>query len=399
MYSKTYIPFRGYYSSPFARWQGTLQSEHSVELGAATAKRWLASRNFDPKMFDYLTLGVSIGHQHMFYAAPWAAAMMGAPDISAVHVPQACSTSTTAINVGVMGIELGLYSTVFFLGADRCSNGPHTTWASPGTMMGGYPIAENWMLDNISFDPWGGVPMIETAEKVVKLMGGVDKGLCDAVSLRRYEQYLDGMANDRAFQKKYMFPVEYKKSRKEIGVLEADEGITPRTKEGLAGMKIVLKDGVHTSGSQTHPADGNCGIILTTKEKAAELSFDPKIVVQVVSYGYSRAPKACMSMAPVPAAKMALEKAGISIKDIKAIKDHNPFVVNDIYLARELGYDVMDVNNYGCSLIFGHPQGPTVGRLLIEVIEELVLKGGGYGLATGCAAGDTGAALVIKVAC
>jgi acetyl-CoA acetyltransferase len=104
--------------------------------------------------------------------------------------------------------------------------------------------------------------MIQTAEKVVKTVGGISKEQCDAVALRRYEQYMDGMANDRAFQKRYMIPIEYKKGRKEVGILAQDEGITPRTKEGLAGLKAVLEGGVHTSGSQTHPADGNCGVIL-----------------------------------------------------------------------------------------------------------------------------------------
>jgi len=104
-----------------------------------------------------------------------------------------------------------------------------------------------------------------------------------------------------------------------------------------------------------------------------------------------------MPMAPVPAAKMALEKAGLQVGEMKAIKTHNPFAVNDLYMAKEMLIDVMSMNNYGCSLIFGHPQGPTVGRLVMELIEELVMKGGGYGLFTGCAAGDTGAALVIKV--
>jgi len=94
---------------------------------------------------------------------------------------------------------------------------------------------------------------------------------------------------------------------------------------------------------------------------------------------------------------MALEKAGLSIKDMTAIKTHNPFVINDVFMAKEMQVDVMSMNNYGCSLIFGHPQGPTVGRIVMELIEELVMKGGGYGLFTGCAAGDTGASLVIKV--
>jgi acetyl-CoA C-acetyltransferase len=80
------------------------------------------------------------------------------------------------------------------------------------------------------------------------------------------------------------------------------------------------------------------------------------------------------------------------------VKTHNPFAVNDIYFARQMNYPAEDMNNYGSSLIYGHPQGPTGLRLVIEMIEELVLKGGGHGLFTGCAAGDTGASLVVRVA-
>ena len=104
-----------------------------------------------------------------------------------------------------------------------------------------------------------------------------------------------------------------------------------------------------------------------------------------------------MPRAPVPAARIALERAGISIADVKAIKTHNPFVVNDLYFAKQFGVDPATTNNYGSPLIFGHPQGPTAGRCVIELIEEVVERGGGYGLFTGCAAGDTGAALVVKV--
>ena len=104
-----------------------------------------------------------------------------------------------------------------------------------------------------------------------------------------------------------------------------------------------------------------------------------------------------MAMAVVPAAQMALDKAGISVKDVKVIKTHNPFSANDIYMADQMGIDVNGFNNYGSSLIYGHPQAPTAGRLVVEGIEETVLKGGGYLLFAGCAAGDTGGALVLKI--
>jgi len=397
MYSKVFIPYRGYYSSPFSRWQGSLQCEHPVELVAATAKKWLATKKFAPKMFDYLFLGKTVTQRHTFYSAQWAAALMGNPDISALLISQACTTSVTVVNQAALGVECGLYSNVCCLMTDRVSNGPHTIWPNP-LGQGGQVVEETWVQDNFNFDPWGQKPMIETAENVAKLTkGGVTKEDCDAVTLKRYEQYADALANDRAFQRRYMFPVEFKKSKKEVGILDADEGITPTTKEGLASLKPVIPGGVLTFGSQTHPADGNCGIIVTTKQKARELSADPKIEVQIVSYGYARAPKAHMGMAPVPAAKMALEKAGLSIKDIKAHKSHNPFIINDIYFSREFGIDVMAMNNYGSSIVYGHPQGPTVGRLIIELIEELVIRGGGYGMFAGCAAGDTGAAMIVKV--
>jgi acetyl-CoA acetyltransferase len=96
---------------------------------------------------------------------------------------------------------------------------------------------------------------------------------------------------------------------------------------------------------------------------------------------------------------MTLEKAGLTTKDLTAIKTHNPFAANDLYMSNELNIDVMSYNNYGSSLIFGHPQGPTAARLTIEGIEEVVQLGGGYLLVAGCAAGDTGAGLVLKITC
>lgn len=396
MYSKAYIPYGGYYSTPFARWQGSLQNEHSVELAAATAKRWLASREIDPKIFEYLNFGKTIGQLHTFYDAPWAAALMGAPDIPGMSVSQACSTSTTVINNAATGLETGAYDTTFCLVTDRASNGPFTLWPNP-MGAGGEMIPENWMMDNFAKDPWGGVAMVQTAENVVRKYGGITKEDVDRVTARRYEQYNDALANDREFQKRYMFPAEYKISKKKVGVLDADEGVTPTTYDTLASLKPVIPGGVHSFGAQTHPADGNCGLIVTTRDKARELSADKNIEIQILSYGYARAEKAHMAAAVVPASQMALDKAGISAKDVKAIKSHNPFTANDLYMANAMGLDVMNMNNYGCSLVYGHPQGPTAGRGIIEMIEELAIRGGGYGLFTGCAAGDTGAALVIKV--
>jgi acetyl-CoA acetyltransferase len=238
--------------------------------------------------------------------------------------------------------------------------------------------------------------MVETAENVAKEIS-ITKEECDALVLRRYEQYQTALANDRAFQKRYMFPAEVTVNKKQTKLVEKDEGWTPTTAEGLAKLKPVRPGGVHSFGTQTFPADGNCGIIVTTREKAKALSADPKIEIQIISYGFSRVKPAHMPLAPVPAAEMALANAGMKITEMKAIKTHNPFAANDLNLAKKMGIDVMKFNNYGSSLIYGHPQGPTAGRGIIEMIEEMVILGGGYCLFTGCAAGDTAAAVVLKV--
>jgi len=87
----------------------------------------------------------------------------------------------------------------------------------------------------------------------------------------------------------------------------------------------------------------------------------------------------------------------VPIKKVDSIKTHNPFALNDIVFARETGADLMQMNNYGCSLVWGHPNAPTGLRSTIELIEELVVRGGGIGLFAGCAAGDTAMALVVEV--
>jgi acetyl-CoA acetyltransferase len=179
--------------------------------------------------------------------------------------------------------------------------------------------------------------------------------------------------------------------------MEGDEGLTTSTSEGLAGLRTVIPDGTVTFGGQTHPADGNAALVLTTPERAKEMSSDPNIRVQILGFGLARAELAYMPMAPVPAARRALEQADLEVSDLDAVKTHNPFAVNDLIFSRETGVAIEDFNNYGCSLIWGHPQAPMGTRAVIELIEELAIKGGGNGLFTGCAAGDTAMSMVIKV--
>lgn len=395
MYTKAFIPYKGYYSTPFCRWQTSLANENAIALAARVSQTWLGSKNIDVNTLDYLVFGNTIGQHHQFYASPWAAAMLGADALPAIAISQACTTGATCINMAAMGIESGLYESPYVLTADRTSNGPHTVWPNPNGP-GGEVISENWNMDNFNSDPNTGQKMVESAENVAR-ENSFTKEESDDLVLRRYEQYCDGLKNDREFQKRYMQPVEIKISKKKTLMVEEDLGVTPSTKEGLSALRTLIPDGILSFGAQTHPADGNAGILVATEQRAKELSADPAIRIQVVSYGYSRVEKAHMPAAPVPATRMALKNAGLTINDIKVIKTHNPFTVNDLFFAKQMNIDPFKMNNFGSSLIFGHPQGPTATRLIIEGIEETILSGGGYMLWTGCAAGDCGAALILKI--
>ncbi len=394
MLTKAYVPYRAYYSSPFTRWQGALANENALILGANTAKRFIESRGWDAKIFDYVILGSTVYQKQWFYGGAWMAALIGATASPGVLVSQACSTGTYSMFQAGVGVETGLFNNCWCLMADRMSNGPHTVWPNPNGP-GGQPIPEDWVMDNFKTDPWAGAPMIQTAENVAQ-EHGFTREQCDELVLMRQAQYYDALADDRAFQRRYMFPVEIKAGKKTI-LVEADEGVYHSTKEGLAALKTAVPGGIHTVGAQTHPADGNAGIAVTTREKARELSADPKIEIQVLSYGYARTKKAFMPAAVSPSAQAALGNAGLRIEDISVIKTHSPFAANDLTMAKVLGLKLSAMNNYGSSLIWGHPQAPTVARLAIEGIEELAIKGGGYLLCSGCAAGDTAASIIMKV--
>ncbi|MBN2490846.1 MAG: thiolase family protein [Planctomycetes bacterium] len=393
-FTKAFIPYGGYWSSPFSKWQGSFANEHAIELAGATARAFFEKRKIDPATMDNLYHGQTVPQTHCFYGGPWLAGLLGSPAITGPVVGQACITGITCTKLAAQDIEDSIARTSLVVTLDRCSNGPHIYYPSQ-TAPGATGTSEDWVWDNFGFDPWAKNSMIQTAENVAK-EHGVSREQQDEVTARRYAQYQDALADDRAFHRRFMVPVVIGKGKK-AATVESDEGIFPTTLEGLRALKPVLPDGTITFGSQTHPADGNAGLIVTTRERAAELAADRKVVIQILGMSTKRTKKGYMAAATVPAARAVLAETGLKASDIAAVKTHNPFAVNDIVLSKELGFDLEAMNNYGSSIVFGHPQAPTALRILIELIEELVLKGGGLGLFAGCAAGDTAAGCVVKV--
>ena len=385
------IPYGCYWSTPFARWQGAFAHLNALEFCAEVARRELAQRDIPAGAFDHGVLGFTVPQKHSFYGLPWVAGMAGLPHLPGPTIMQACATGVRALLAGVQEIESGLARATLTLTCDRTSNGPHLYYPNPRGP-GGTGSHEDWVMDNFSCDPLGPHAMVKTAENVAAKHAISTEEQHEVVLLRE-GQYKDALKS--GFHRRFMslpFAVPQAKA-----VLEADEGIRFSSAEGLAKLKPVLDGGTVTYGGQTHPADGNAGIVLATPERARELARDPNIRIRLLGFGQARAALAHMPEAPAPAARRALAQAGVEISSLKAVKTHNPFAVNDVLFARLTGIELARTNNYGSSLVWGHPQAPTGTRAVIELIEELVLAGGGYGLFTGCAAGDSAMALVLQV--
>lgn len=373
MFNKAFIPYRGYYSSPFVRYNRYFSQFNSIELAALSSACWFDSKGISPGSISNIIYGTSVHQKHGFWAGPWAATMMGAEHTTGHMTSQACTTGATVLYQAAANIELGLGDTTYTLVSDRVSNGPVSNW--------GDGAHEDWVNDNFSYDPSGKTGMLTTAERVARHYN-IQRGELDDIAAIRHEQYLAFVR----LHPEYIMPV--------CGVSN-DVGIRRIDAARLSALPAAMEEGIHSVGNCTYPADGHVGILVTNQDRAREINSD--ISVQIVSYGLSRCELSMMPVASVAATKMALDRAGISIHDVAVINQHNAFAVNDVMFAREMGIDPRNMNLPGGPLVYGHPQAPVLSRLAIEGIVESVERGGGYVLVTGAAGGDTGAAILLKV--
>jgi acetyl-CoA acetyltransferase len=287
-FENAYIPYRAYWSTPFCRWQGSFSGEHPMKLAASCATRMLASRNCAPARLNGIHFGMSVPQQQSFWGAPWIAAMIGADHITGPTISQACATSARVLASAAAAVELGSSCLSLALATDRTSNGPHIYYPDP-TGPGGRGSSENWVWDNINCDPYALVSMVQTAENIATRYN-ISRAQQDDLTVFRFGQYQKALANDRAFQRGYMQDVEVKSGRA-TRMISTDEGIIETTLEGIARLKPVIEGGSVTYAGQTHPADGNAGLLVCSRDESRQLSADHSVTIQMVAFGEGRAEK------------------------------------------------------------------------------------------------------------
>jgi acetyl-CoA acetyltransferase family protein len=387
--SNVAIPLGLAWSSPFCRWQGALAAMSSVDLAVDVTNRALTARNFDVSRLSHVAFGTTVPQPTSFYGVTTITPRLRLDTVTGPTIAQACATSAAVVQSAAVEVELGAHRAVLALTTDRTSNGPLMAWSAQDTP-GAAPLLEHWVLDPMKHDPNTGGSMLDTAENVAAAEG-YSRAEIDEVTLLRHEQYRSARSAPRDYLVEVHLP-----GRRGAVVVADDTGVHHTTAEGLAKLSPVKPDGVVTYGSQTHPGDGTAGAVLSTVDQARELSGGAG-VARILAVAFARTERARMPQAPVPAARAALVDAGLDITGIDVVTTHNPFAVNDIYLSRQTGFPLDRMNPYGCSLVYGHPQGPTGMRAIVELITALRARGGGRGMFTGCAAGDTAGAVVVEV--
>ena len=385
------IPYGTWGSSFFPAWQTSALAEVNIGQFAGEAMGRIMSLRKVPKSeLDYLVIGSTIPWHWKFWTAPMVASCMG-QRLPGYHVEQACATGLQAVMLGGAEVQAGGKDCVGVLTFDRTSDSPVGVFPERRSHQRTAVIADVW--DNFGFDPATGNAMI-TAAGLTARKYKLDRREVDEVAFVRHQQYFE--AKRSGFLDRVLVPLDLLNvGGRALGRIDEDLGVREVALGTLRAQREL--DTCVTSGTQTHASDGMATLLVARPEKARELSSRPDIDIQFIAKCEARMQPSMMPEAPAVAVQQLLRRTGLTMDDVVVAKNHNPFAVNDVVFTKVLGYDWRKLNRTGCSLVWGHPQGPTLTRVLIEALEEAVTLGGGYVLVFGCAAGDVGIAALFKV--
>ncbi len=305
-------------------------------------------------------------------------------------ISKACAGSIKAITLAAQVIKSGDADIIVAGGMESMSNATFMLKKARW----GYRLGHGQLQDQlILFDPLSGNTMGETAENVAEKYN-VSREDQDAYGLRS-QQLTEAAIKEGKF-KEQIVPVEIPQRKGDPIIFDTDEH--PRfgtTKESLEKLKPPFrKGGSVTAGTSSGMNDGASALVVMSKDKADELGIDP--MASIVSYASAGVDPAYMGIGPIPATKMALEKAGLTIDDMDLIELNEAFASQTLASARELNMDMDKVNVNGGAIALGHPVSASGGVIVTKLLYELKARNLRYGLATLCIGGGQGMALIVE---
>ena len=370
---------------------GTLKGFCPVDLGTLVAKEAISRSGYDPKEIDHAVFGNVIHTEPRdMYVSRVIALQSGLrKDSAALTVNRLCGSGLQAIISAIQLLALEDASITMAGGVEVMSNGAHIVegfrW---GARMGDGKVHD--MMLGALHDPFGHGHMGITAENISSRYQ-ISRDMQDQFALTS-QQRASKAIEDGVF-KDQILPIEIK-TRKGIDIFQIDEHLKPNTTmESLSGLRTAFKkDGVVTAGNASGINDGASALILANEEKAKK----GKPLARIVSYGFGGVDPDEMGMGPVPATKMALNKAGLDVSDLDLIESNEAFAAQACAVNKQLGLDPKKVNVNGGAIALGHPVGATGAIIMTKLIYELRQRKGKYGLATMCIGGGQGIAVIIE---
>ena len=370
---------------------GALKTFCPVDLGTLVAKEAIVRSGYDSKEIEHAVFGNVIHTEPRdMYVSRVIALQAGlSKDSAALTVNRLCGSGLQAIISAIQLLALGDASIAMAGGVEVMSNGAHIVegfrW---GARMGDGKVHD--MMLGALHDPFGHGHMGITAENI-SIRYQISRNMQDEFAFTSQKRASKAL-EDGTF-KEQILPIEIK-TRKGIDVFENDEHLKPNTTmESLSGLRTAFKkDGVVTAGNASGINDGASALILANEEKAKK--GNP--LARIISYGFGGVDPDEMGMGPVPATKMALNKAGLEVSDLDLVESNEAFAAQACAVNKQLGLDPEKVNVNGGAIALGHPVGATGAIIMTKLIYELRKRNGRYGLATMCIGGGQGIAVIIE---
>jgi acetyl-CoA acetyltransferase family protein len=382
--------------TPFGRYCGKLKDFTAQELGAVAAKGAIERAGIDAKEFDHAVFGnAQQTSGDALYGARHVGLRAGLPiETPALTVNRLCGSGMQSIVSAAHMIQTDEAKIVLAGGMEAMSQAPFVIRGRDGfTLAPGGKLEDSLMVALL--DSYCNLYMANTAE----LLGsefGITREMQDEFALRS-QQKADAAYKEGRIQEE-LVPVPLRNSKGEAtgeSLAEDDHRRPQTTMEGLGKLKAAFgKNGTVTAGNASGIVDGAAAVVLMSLEEARKRSIEP--LGRIVSWGIAGVEPKVMGRGPVPATKIALQKAGLSLDYIDLIEVNEAFAAQYLAVEKELGLDRDKVNVNGGAIALGHPLGATGTRLVITLLYELRRRKKKYGLATACIGGGQGIAMVVE---
>ena len=380
----------------FGSFGGSLKDHSATDLGAIAARAALERAGVAPADVDHCVMGnVVQTSADAAYLARHVALRAGCPvETPAVTVNRLCGSGFEAVIHGAHQILLGESRVVLAGGTESMSQAPHVIrGARWGLRLGPTPPLEDTLWEALR-DSQCGLTMAETAENLATRYD-LSRADVDAVALRSQQRAKAAWGRGDFADEVIPVPVKNRKT-KQTEAWAADEHMRPdSTAEGLAKLPPYFKaDGVVTAGNASGICDGAAALVLTSESVARERGWRP--IGRLVAWGVAGVDPAIMGFGPVPASRLALSRAGLSLGQMDIVEVNEAFAAQYLAVERELGLDPARTNMDGGAIAIGHPLGASGARITAHLLHALRRSGGRYGLGSACIGGGQGAAVIVE---